>query len=238
MKKGRKVSVNVTPGEKYGRLTIIKEVNKRNGVRMVSTKCDCGTKKVVRLLQVVAGTTQSCGCLRNEIAGYYHGENSVKKLGDINKRTPEYNAWRNMYKRCNYRRFDIFHNETYINRNITICDRWREKRTGYSNFLSDMGRKPTPNHSLERVNNDKGYSPENCVWATSKEQARNTSRTVRFIKGTKYGKLTLIKEIDSDKPGRWVEAKCKCGSIDAYLFRNLFNGRKKSCGCDKKRKKK
>ncbi len=75
--------------------------------------------------------------------GYYHGENSAKKLGDVNKRTPEYNAWRNMYKRCNYQRFDIFHNETYINRNITICARWRKpKGVGFINFLNDLGRKP------------------------------------------------------------------------------------------------
>jgi len=174
---------------------------------------------------------------KKQVFGYYHGENSVKKLGDVNKRTPEYNAWRNMYKRCNYRRFDIFHNETYIDRNITICARWRKPRgQGYANFLSDLGRKPGPGYSLERYNNNKGYSPTNCGWATPKEQARNTSRTVKFVKGARYGKLKLVKELDLEKPGRWVQATCKCGTIKAYLFRNLYNGLKISCGCDKRKR--
>lgn len=176
---------------------------------------------------------------KTQVFGYYHGENSVKKLGDVNKRTPEYNAWRNMYKRCNYRRFDIFHNETYINRNISICARWRKPRgQGYSNFLSDLGRKPSPDHSLERLNNNRNYGPRNCVWATAKEQARNTSRTVKFIKGARYGKLSLVAELDLEKPGRWVKANCKCGTMEVYQFRQLYNGLKTSCGCDKKRKKK
>jgi len=172
---------------------------------------------------------------KEQVFGYYHGENSVKKIGDVNKRTTEYNAWRNMYKRCNYHRFDIFHNETYIDRNITVCAKWRKpKGVGYRNFLNDMGRKPGPGYTLERMNNNKGYSPSNCIWATPKEQARNTSRTVKFVKGARYGKLKLVKELDLEKPGRWVQAACKCGTMKAYQFRNLYNGMRISCGCDKR----
>jgi hypothetical protein len=169
--------------------------------------------------------------------GYYHGENSIKKLGDRNKRTPEYNAWRNMYKRCTYNRPDIFQNHTYLDRNITVCARWRKPQgVGYINFLSDMGRKPGPGYSLERINNNKGYSPSNCIWATPKMQARNTSKTVKFVEGKAYGKLRLIHEVYIDKPGRWVKATCKCGTVKVYQFRNLYNGVKNSCGCDKKKK--
>ena len=236
-KKGRKMSVEVKPNEKYGRLTVIKETKRENGKRMVRVECECGKKKNVALLSLVNGATKSCGCLRKETAGVVHGENSLSKIGDPNKRTTEYNAWRNMYKRCTYKN-DKFHNETYLKKKIGIVPEWREKKYGFVNFLNDMGRKPGEGYSLERVDNDEWYGPKNCVWATSKEQARNTSRTAKFIKGIKYGKLTLLKELELDKKGRWVEARCRCGSVDTYEFRKLYNGIVRSCGCDKKTKKK
>lgn len=173
-----------------------------------------------------------------ETLGYYHGENSVKKLGDINKRTPEYNAWRNMHKRCTYKRPDIFDNRTYLENKISVCKRWRKDQgIGYINFLNDLGRKPSPNHSLERTNNKRNYTPKNCVWALPKEQARNTSRTQKFVAGKKYGKLKLVEELNLNKPGRWVVAECKCGSAKIYSFRMIYNKVKKSCGCDKKTRK-
>jgi len=173
-----------------------------------------------------------------ESLGYYHGENSAKKLGDINKRTPEYNAWRNMNKRCTYKRPDIFDNHTYLENKISVCKRWRKDYgMGYTNFLNDLGRKPSPDHTLERTNNKRNYTPNNCKWALPKEQSRNTSRTKKFVPGKKYGKLTAIRELDLDKPGRWIKTRCEDGTFKVIAFRLLYNGIKKCCNCKNKRKK-
>lgn len=96
--------------------------------------------------------------------------------GDARKQavTPEYTAWKTMLARCqnpNWARFDY-----YGGRGITVCKRWLK----FENFLADMGRRPSPAHSLERKSNDGNYTPKNCVWATKKEQARNR-RSTRLV---------------------------------------------------------
>lgn len=87
---------------------------------------------------------------------------------------PEYNSWRAMIARCYDPRNNRY--EQYGGRGITVCQRWRR----YANFLSDMGRKPSPRHSIERIDRDGNYESRNCRWATATEQARNksNSRTV------------------------------------------------------------
>lgn len=98
-----------------------------------------------------------------------HGE----KTG-YRKNSPEYNAWKNMRRRCyDAKRSDF---ARYGGRGIRVCERWME----FANFLADMGRRPGPSYSIERVNNDGHYEPGNCRWATKTEQARNR-RSTRLV---------------------------------------------------------
>ena len=89
------------------------------------------------------------------------------KHGHARDRTTEYHIWAGMIKRCRNPKCKAF--ENYGGRGITVCDRWND----YVAFLADMGPRPSPSHTLDRIKNDEGYGPDNCRWATWIEQARN-----------------------------------------------------------------
>ncbi len=152
-------------GEKYGRWTVLKSIE-LHGARVL-VQCKCGTKREVRLRNLRAGASKSCGCYHRD-AVTTHGEGKGRNL------TVEYDAWRSMRNRCLNPQYKYFKN--YGGRGITVCARWSK----YENFLKDMGRRPSPKHSLERRDNSRGYSPSNCYWATSTEQNCNTRKTRRL----------------------------------------------------------
>jgi len=115
------------------------------------------------------GLTRSCGCLRKEVTiarSTKHG-NAVR-----NNHTLTYKAWLSMISRVDYP--EEWKAKYYKGKGITLCERWRE----FANFLKDMGERPSKTHSIDRKDNDKGYEPGNCRWATKAEQCRNTSRNV------------------------------------------------------------
>ncbi len=176
----KKVVVNI--GERFGRLTLVERVaNGHRGATMCRFVCDCGNTVERRLATIRYGHTRSCGCLVVDFAsavGLKHGE---ARRG---RRTPELRAWLAMIARCNNPN-DVFYHR-YGGRGIRVCDRWRRS---FENFLADMGRKPSPEHSIDRKDNDGPYAPENCQWSTPAEQSRNR-RTTRMV--THLGRTQCI----------------------------------------------
>ena len=144
------------PGDRFGLLTVLVQVNS-----CVKVQCRCGIIKDVRRNHLYSGATQSCGCLRRL---------STHRLFTTHGRTntPEYHAWRGMKQRCYVATTDSF--PRYGGRGIKVCKRWLRS---FSNFLKDMGTRPSQKHSLDRKNNHGHYTPLNCRWATSRQQALN-----------------------------------------------------------------
>lgn len=157
-------------GEKFACLTIIAELPRSGSGRLhrrYLVKCECGTEKSVLGHSLRPGNTVSCGChtrrrLRDATFNIKHGEASGTRP------TPEYTCWKGMKKRCVNPNFIDF--EHYGGRGIKVCERWIDS---YDNFLSDMGRKPSAAHSIDRINVNGNYEPSNCRWATQSQQNGN-----------------------------------------------------------------
>ena len=148
-------------GNRYGRLIVLGEAGRRGKRRFVRCRCDCGTEKEIHLDSLRTGKTQSCGCLNRE-------RTRAKATRHGGCGTPTYGIWRGMNNRCRNPRNSNY--RYYGARGLTVCSEWA---TSFETFLADVGPRPSPQHTLERVDGDRGYSPDNVVWATPKERNRN-----------------------------------------------------------------
>jgi hypothetical protein len=156
-------------GQRFGRWFVVRDAPVRavpsSQLRQVRARCDCGTVRVVLAQNLRRGTSKSCGCLNIESLRDRAAEDGRKVNGRF---IAEYHSWRGMIERCENPRHKTF--ADYGGRGITICKRWRRS---FPAFLADMGRKPSPTHSIDRKNNRRNYTPGNCRWATKIEQATN-----------------------------------------------------------------
>jgi hypothetical protein len=186
-------------GKTFGRYTVI-GFDGKTAANAPKWKCicACGAIRSVVAGNLVNGHARSCGCLARERTS------EAKRVHGMCK-SVEYRAWYSMKTRC-YNR----NNPSYINygaRGIIVCERWR---SSFETFYADMGPRPSPKHSLDRIDNNGPYSPDNCRWATRKEQARNTRHNSLVRVGAENVCLVEASEklgISADT----VRARCRRG---------------------------
>lgn len=201
--------IEIKIGEKINRLTILKETEPyftKGGhkKRMIEVICDCGTIKVVRLEQVRSNNTKSCGCYNLE-----KSKLTLKTHGLSNTRL--YRIWKDMKRRC-----DIPTRNNYVNyggRGIKVCEEWYDYTVFHSWAMSN-GYEDTL--SIERVDNDGNYEPNNCEWITNDKQKLNTRQQREFIAIDPNGKVYESKII---------KHFAKEHGLATYCISDCLNGR-------------
>lgn len=211
--------MSVEDGDIFGEWFVIESLE--GGV--AKCLCSCGTKRFVREAYLKNGSSKSCGCISTQLRLETLGLTGVSKL-------PEYGIWTALKRRCFNRNSKDFYR--YGGRGITVCDRWNfgeEYKTGFECFLEDMGPRPSEKHSLDRIDNDAGYYPDNCRWATADVQARN-QRTNHWVE-YKGEKMILADAIRlSGLPARQVETRIRRGwSLERALEKPLTDYDEERC---------
>lgn len=156
------MAYEIEQGARFHRWIVINEVSTSSGRRRLFCRCDCGIEKVVALHHLKAGASKSCGCLTSDSSRIRAKAQAIHGL----YKSPTYRSWAAMKYRC--QSLNPASSHRYRGRGITVCDRWQD----FKNFLADMGKRPEGT-TLDRINNDGHYDPDNCRWATVEVQSKN-----------------------------------------------------------------
>lgn len=213
------VAMKDIAGQRFGRLFVVERVaSTADGRTQWRCRCECGGETVQPGVVLRKGLVRSCGCLRRETtkrmgqATFKHGHAVLE--------TPEYRTLKGAIGRCHNPKDRGYHR--YGGRGIVVCDEWRHD---FAQFLADMGPKPSPRHSLDRINNDGPYSAANCRWATLAEQNNNRSDNhIVVVDGQSMTLADAIRASSTTMKPKTVRERVRSG---LPIERALYDGHKR-----------
>lgn len=185
----RKTPPKEIVGDKFGHWTVASKANRGKRFSEYECVCSCGTIRIIARGNLVQGKTKSCGCMKGAAVSALMTKHGM--AGAPHNKV--YAAWSSMMTRCFNERCKSWPN--YGGRGITVCKRWES----FENFLEDMG-KPEPHHSLDRIDANGNYQPDNCRWADAKTQTRNRRNvklSEQIVVGLRNGALAPAAVIKS-----------------------------------------
>ena len=171
-------------GAAFGSWVVIGSREQRKQKSIYLCRCICGNERSIYACHLHRGKSMSCGCINAT-------KTAARNLTHGMSKAPEYRIWRAMIDRCHYPSNQAY--SRYGGRGILVCEEWRHS---FENFIEYMGLRPSDEHSIDRIDNDKGYEPGNCRWATALEQARNK----RSEKSSSSG----IAGVNRTANGKWI----------------------------------
>lgn len=192
-------------GRKFGQLTVIERIGSINGHSYWKCQCDCGQYINVQGGNLKSGGVKSCGCLlRNNPSRITAVRNAIKNklrkvvssnfvYDDVLIAHPSFGCWIAMIERCTNPKNNQYHN--YGGRGIKVCSRWLPDNYGFENFVKDMGVRPNKDYSIDRIDHNGDYCPENCRWATMKIQQNNRRNNVCVVVRGKELTMTQFCEL-------------------------------------------
>ena len=193
-------------GMRFSRWTVLSRASVGVKAPKWNCVCECGNKRAVDGYTLRKGISQSCGCMPAE-----KGAKFLTKHGNCYH--PLYNTWDMMRRRCSDPNATGY--DRYGGRGITVCEKWKHD---FSTFVADMGRKPSPEHTIDRINNDGNYEPENCRWATPEEQREN-KRPRKKKTHCKSGHEFTAENTRYAPDGSRICYTCKSRNLRAYKAR-------------------
>lgn len=212
---------------KFGKWNFIRVTGSISSSKKILVKCDCGNKSEVYFRHLVNGKSNGCMSCANKLRRRRHGMHN----------TPIYKVWQSMLDRCRNPNSTAY--AWYGGRGISVCDEWYD----FINFYKDMGHRPT-GKELDRVDNDKGYSKENCHWITHKQNCENRREypekrdffprkhseiTLSDEVGKKYGKWIVLEIVHSQYDHIKASCRCECGAEKIITLRTLKKGTSTQC---------
>lgn len=189
--------------------------------RFAFCKCDCGNERLIWLKELERGLSKGCRNCRNE---RYKNGSPIKLTIHGMSKTNTYKVWSGLISRCENPKVRIY--KYYGGRGIKVCEEWR---SDFMNFFRDMGERPE-GLQLDRINNNLGYSKDNCRWVTSKENnAYNKGDIPDDMPGKRFGKWLVIKLVTHSPGHRYYICVCDCGAELIKSGGDLRSGKSKQC---------
>ena len=211
-------------GIKIGRLTVVENCDyiSKNGkiCKGVKCRCDCGNIKIVRRSDFLSGKSKSCGCLIREFNLKRECKNNLKNVASLSSEfnVPKvnieklFNIYKSMKNRC-YKKDDVSY-KNYGERGIDICDEWLESRDCFVKWAIENNFEP--GLSIDRIDNNKGYSPDNCKFSDRHEQAINKRNTILVLFNGKY---MPICDMSKETGMSYEKIRCKVRSNKIFSIR-------------------